>query len=131
MKKKTELLKIEQVEIDKKLYPRLEYDFETAKRYAEMMKSGTKFDLPYLDYKRGDQEGRARALAAKQLGASEIPVVIAEEYEPTPPAPVEEKPIEATKKRLTLNEINRAIEEAGFDERLVRGKDYFYWSEGD
>jgi hypothetical protein len=46
------------------------------KEYAGMMKAGTKFDMPMLDWKRKEQEGRARALAAKSLGFSRIPVLV-------------------------------------------------------
>lgn len=48
-------------------------------KYAGMMESGIKFDLPYLDLKRQEQEGRARAIAAKKLGYNLIPVLIASE----------------------------------------------------
>ncbi len=46
-------------------------------KYAGMMESGVKFDLPYLDLKRQEQEGRARSLAAKKLGYTVMPVLIA------------------------------------------------------
>lgn len=46
------------------------------KKYADMMQSGTEFDLPYLDYSRQEQEGRHRALAAYYLGIDKIPVLV-------------------------------------------------------
>lgn len=43
--------------------------------YANLMKKGTKFDMPYLDVLKHEQEGRHRAMAAKELGIKEIPVL--------------------------------------------------------
>ena len=50
---------------------------EDVSKYSEMMKNGTKFDLPWLDYEDGGQEGRHRAVAAYLLGIDKIPVLIA------------------------------------------------------
>ena len=52
--------------------------------YAEKMRAGEKFPTLTLDYTRGkrlSQEGRHRALAAKQAGANSVPVLM---VKPTP-----------------------------------------------
>jgi hypothetical protein len=46
--------------------------------YAKRMKGGEKAPLPVLDYIEMSQEGRARMLAAKQIGIEEVPVVVRE-----------------------------------------------------
>lgn len=48
-------------------------------KYAQAMKDGDEFPLPYIDKYRGSQDGRNRALAAKEAGIEEIPVGIIEE----------------------------------------------------
>lgn len=47
---------------------------ETMEGYAEAMKKGDEFPLPYIDYLDGAQDGRNRALAAKKAGVEKIPV---------------------------------------------------------
>lgn len=49
---------------------------EKVTQYAEAMRNGEKFPLPYLDYTNAGQEGRHRALAAKMAGIDKIPVVV-------------------------------------------------------
>lgn len=51
-------------------------DYSNVKEYAKMMANGVKFDMGYLDYEDGGQEGRHRAMAAKLLGIDKIPVYI-------------------------------------------------------
>ncbi len=57
---------------------------EAISKYTEMMKQGEKFPLPVLDYKRKDQEGRHRILAAKKAGETRIPVLVVEVVEDYP-----------------------------------------------
>jgi hypothetical protein len=51
-------------------------DVARARKYAEMMRNGEKFDMPILDYRRDwfSQEGIHRAWAAQLLDLEEIPV---------------------------------------------------------
>lgn len=46
-------------------------------KYTEAMRKGDKFPMPWINQVTGSQEGRSRALAAKQLGMEEIPVAVA------------------------------------------------------
>lgn len=48
---------------------------ESIKKYAEDMKRGDKFPVPYYTDSKGLQEGRHRALAAMSLGCESIPVI--------------------------------------------------------
>lgn len=45
-------------------------------KYAEDMRNGVKYDMPYLDLARGEQEGRHRALAALVNQYDSIPVAV-------------------------------------------------------
>ena len=48
-------------------------------KYKQLMQSGTKFDMPVLNYANTTQEGRHRAYVANELGIKKIPVLIVEE----------------------------------------------------
>lgn len=45
-------------------------------KYAKMMREGTKFDTPYIDYGNAGQEGLHRAVAAYINGYEKIPVIV-------------------------------------------------------
>lgn len=51
-------------------------DQKNIDKYAQMMKEGTEFDTPYLDYDSSNQEGLHRALAAYEAGLDVMPVVV-------------------------------------------------------
>ena len=53
---------------------------ELVNKYVSMMKEGTIFDMPVIDYSQYIQEGRHRAMAAKEFGCEKIPVMIVKEY---------------------------------------------------
>jgi hypothetical protein len=49
---------------------------DNVKKYANDMRNGDKFPIGWYDISTGGQEGRHRALAAMELGCTEIPVVV-------------------------------------------------------
>lgn len=53
-----------------------EKDWKDIHEIAELMKQGQKFGLPYVDILQQGQEGRHRALAAKEAGIKTIPCLI-------------------------------------------------------
>lgn len=57
-------------------------DSKVVQAYAQHMRNGDKFPVPYLDEARGSQEGRTRALAAKMLGQKTIPVAVVPKMTP-------------------------------------------------
>jgi hypothetical protein len=66
---------------------------ELVERYSKEMQSGDRFPRVYLDYKDGfSQEGRHRALAAKDAGAEMIPVDVRYAADAVPPHAVRANP---------------------------------------
>lgn len=57
-------------------------DNNKIKKYSEDMIRGDKFPVPYYINNKSGQEGRHRAMAAKQLGCEVIPVIKIEELTP-------------------------------------------------
>ena len=70
---------------NKDIAPIQKYNAETITKYAEAMKNGDKFPIPYLDYTTENQEGRHRALAViEAFGEDSImPVLVIKETNPT------------------------------------------------
>ena len=62
--------------VERTLRGRLEGDTKDTQNYALMMQQGVKFDTPYLDYSKENQEGLHRAIAAYMNGIEKIPVII-------------------------------------------------------
>jgi len=61
---------------------RSEVNEALAMEYAEAMKDGSKFPLPYVDYDHGSQEGRHRVRALEILGVKYVPVMVIKEAKP-------------------------------------------------
>ena len=59
-------------------------DWDKVNEYAELMKQGTKFPTPYLDYVNAGQEGRHRALAFKQAFGEDAEMPVIELYPSNP-----------------------------------------------
>lgn len=57
-------------------------DTQRVNNYAQDMNRGDKFPVPYYINNKSGQEGRHRAMAAKQLGCDSIPVIKIEELTP-------------------------------------------------
>ena len=70
---------------NKDIAPIQKYNAETIIKYAEAMKNGDKFPIPYLNYVTENQEGRHRALAViEAFGEDSImPVLVIKETNPT------------------------------------------------
>ncbi len=79
-------------------------------KYAKAMKDGEKFPLPYLDYTTAGQEGRHRALAAKEAGIEKIPVVIIDDAN-NPKAIIEEVKEATTKAEAPKVETPKASDD--------------------
>ena len=69
----------------KSIAPIEEGNAKVITQYAEAMKNGDKFPIPYLDYVYNQQEGRHRALAVKQAFGEDslMPVIVIEPTDPT------------------------------------------------
>ena len=61
-----------------------EEDWNKVNKYADLMKQGTKFPTPYLDYVNLGQEGRHRALAFKQAFGEDAEMPVIELYPSNP-----------------------------------------------
>jgi hypothetical protein len=72
MKYMQEIAKFQKVTIEHQL---AQADTRTSKIYAEDMKRGSKFPLPFLNYADKGQEGRHRVFAAMLVGIKKIPVL--------------------------------------------------------
>jgi len=59
-------------------------NWDKVDEYAELMKQGTKFPTPYLDYVNAGQEGRHRALAFKQAFGEDAEMPVIELYPSNP-----------------------------------------------
>lgn len=78
---KTKILKIEEIEIERSLYPRVESNFETIERYSKAMKVGTKFPMIVVAWFEGRYllvDGKHRLDAYELNGEKHIGVEVLE-----------------------------------------------------
>lgn len=59
---------------------RLETGIDRVRNYANLMKSGEKFPMIYLDLIDNQQDGLHRAEAAKMLGLTKVPTLVISRY---------------------------------------------------
>ncbi len=64
-----------------KYYIERSIDPEKINEYTERTLEGSKMPIPVLDYNDMSQEGRHRAVVAKELGVEEMPVLVVRTYE--------------------------------------------------
>ncbi|KKL78638.1 hypothetical protein LCGC14_2022840, partial [marine sediment metagenome] len=91
---------------------------------ASKMARGTKIDMPYLDFKLRIQEGRNRALAAKKLGVTQMPVLIASDIGQLENViagikVLEPKPLVAPEVTEVVPEAEPGAPEAGLQETML------------
>jgi hypothetical protein len=79
-------------------------------KYADDMKKGDKFPIPYHTIGKSSQEGRHRALACLKLGVKKIPVVSIE------PIDYKTLPLRLSKfKGLSFEEVDKYFKNKGYD----------------
>lgn len=92
-------------------------NWDNVDKYAEAMKSGSKFPIGYYVVGEPDQEGRHRALAAMKLGCEAMPVIVIEDlYRQS----VDKLAISL--KGLSKEEIDTKFKKMGYDK--LSGLDY-------
>lgn len=88
-------------------------DNDRVKKYAEDMKRGDKFPVPFYVNNKSSQEGRHRAMAAKQLGCEVIPVIKLQEL-----TPQQVKAKAMIHKGESFDEVNNYYIEKGFKDGI-------------
>ena len=84
-------------------------------KYAQQMKQGAEFPIPYLDYRRDfSQEGLHRAMAAEVAGLDRIPVAV---IELTPEKRQEKQQQEDQRRKELLRRYQQQLDDQDYDEQ--------------